>query len=40
MRMPTHEIDIEAQDGPGLLTRMKVTVTVLDVNDNVSQNST
>ncbi|XP_067588138.1 protocadherin gamma-A2 isoform X18 [Pseudorca crassidens] len=29
-----HEIDIEAQDGPGLLTRTKVIVTVLDVNDN------
>ncbi|KAB0365591.1 hypothetical protein FD754_009747 [Muntiacus muntjak] len=32
-----HEIDIEAQDGPGLLTRMKVIVTVLDVNDNVPE---
>ncbi|XP_032482863.1 protocadherin gamma-A2 isoform X14 [Phocoena sinus] len=29
-----HEIDIEAQDGPGLLTRTKVIVAVLDVNDN------
>ncbi|XP_057588852.1 protocadherin gamma-A2-like isoform X2 [Hippopotamus amphibius kiboko] len=29
-----HEIDIEAQDGPGLLTRTKVIVTVLDMNDN------
>ncbi|XP_032951862.1 protocadherin gamma-A2 isoform X12 [Rhinolophus ferrumequinum] len=32
-----HEIDIEAQDGPGLLTRMKVIVTVLDVNDNAPE---
>ncbi|XP_075825002.1 protocadherin gamma-A2 isoform X12 [Microtus pennsylvanicus] len=32
-----HEIDIEAQDGPGLLTRTKVTVTVLDVNDNAPE---
>ncbi|KAM5299015.1 protocadherin gamma-A2 isoform 11-T11 [Ctenodactylus gundi] len=33
----SHEIDIEAQDGPGLLTRTKVTVTVLDVNDNAPE---
>ncbi|KAM8764465.1 protocadherin gamma-A2-like [Rhynchonycteris naso] len=32
-----HEIDIEAQDGPGLLTRTKVVVTVLDVNDNAPE---
>ncbi|XP_008567683.1 PREDICTED: protocadherin gamma-A2 [Galeopterus variegatus] len=32
-----HEIDIEAQDGPGLLTRTKVLVTVLDVNDNAPE---
>ncbi|XP_066199263.1 protocadherin gamma-A2-like [Saccopteryx leptura] len=32
-----HEIDIEAQDGPGLLTRTKVFVTVLDVNDNAPE---
>ncbi|XP_075397840.1 protocadherin gamma-A2 isoform X16 [Tenrec ecaudatus] len=32
-----HEIDIEAQDGPGLLTRSKVMVTVLDVNDNAPE---
>ncbi|XP_034816544.1 protocadherin gamma-A2 isoform X12 [Pan paniscus] len=32
-----HEIDIEAQDGPGLLTRAKVIVTVLDVNDNAPE---
>ncbi|XP_059030832.1 protocadherin gamma-A2 isoform X7 [Mustela lutreola] len=32
-----HEIDIEAQDGPGLLTRTKVIVTVLDVNDNAPE---
>ncbi|XP_060035933.1 protocadherin gamma-A2-like [Erinaceus europaeus] len=32
-----HEIDIEARDGPGLLTRAKVIVTVLDVNDNAPE---
>ncbi|XP_069892325.1 protocadherin gamma-A2-like isoform X1 [Dipodomys merriami] len=32
-----HEIDIEAQDGPGLLTRTKVIITVLDVNDNAPE---
>ncbi|XP_036097480.1 protocadherin gamma-A2 isoform X5 [Molossus molossus] len=32
-----YEIDIEAHDGPGLLTRTKVTVTVLDVNDNAPE---
>ncbi|XP_007937284.2 protocadherin gamma-A2-like [Orycteropus afer afer] len=32
-----HEIDIEAQDGPGLLTRTKVIVTVLDINDNAPE---
>ncbi|XP_055980526.1 protocadherin gamma-A2 isoform X11 [Sorex fumeus] len=32
-----HEIDIEAHDGPGLLTRAKVIVTVLDVNDNAPE---
>ncbi|XP_006866303.1 PREDICTED: protocadherin gamma-A2 [Chrysochloris asiatica] len=32
-----HEIDVEAQDGPGLLTRTKVIVTVLDVNDNAPE---
>ncbi|XP_013367618.1 PREDICTED: protocadherin gamma-A2 [Chinchilla lanigera] len=32
-----HEIDIEAQDGPGLLTRTKVVVTVLDMNDNAPE---
>ncbi|XP_049642818.1 protocadherin gamma-A2 isoform X6 [Suncus etruscus] len=32
-----HEIDIEAHDGPGLLTRTKVIVTVLDVNDNAPE---
>ncbi|XP_031305068.2 protocadherin gamma-A2 isoform X15 [Camelus dromedarius] len=32
-----HEIDIEAQDGPGLLSRTKVIVTVLDVNDNAPE---
>ncbi|XP_012583203.1 PREDICTED: protocadherin gamma-A2-like [Condylura cristata] len=32
-----HEIDVEAQDGPGLLSRAKVTVTVLDVNDNAPE---
>uniref|UniRef100_A0A8C6QP25 Protocadherin gamma subfamily A, 2 n=1 Tax=Nannospalax galili TaxID=1026970 RepID=A0A8C6QP25_NANGA len=32
-----HEIDIEAQDGPGLITRAKVIVTILDVNDNAPE---
>ncbi|XP_054424264.1 protocadherin gamma-A2 isoform X6 [Pteronotus mesoamericanus] len=32
-----HEIDVEAQDGPGLLTRTKVIVTVLDMNDNAPE---
>ncbi|XP_012931150.1 protocadherin gamma-A2 isoform X13 [Heterocephalus glaber] len=32
-----HEIDIEAQDGPGLLTRTKMVVMVLDVNDNAPE---
>nr|XP_015307519.1 PREDICTED: protocadherin gamma-A2 isoform X9 [Macaca fascicularis] len=32
-----HEIDIEAQDGPGLLTRTKVIIMVLDVNDNAPE---
>ncbi|XP_053768335.1 protocadherin gamma-A3 isoform X15 [Desmodus rotundus] len=32
-----HEIKIEAQDGPGLLSRAKVLVTVLDVNDNAPE---
>ncbi|XP_040829948.1 protocadherin gamma-A2-like [Ochotona curzoniae] len=32
-----HEIDIEAQDGPGLVSRAKVIVTVLDVNDNAPE---
>ncbi|KAM9254087.1 LOW QUALITY PROTEIN: protocadherin gamma-A2-like [Dugong dugon] len=31
------EIDIEAQDGPGLLTGTKVIVTVLDMNDNAPE---
>ncbi|XP_044515816.1 protocadherin gamma-A4-like [Gracilinanus agilis] len=29
-----YDIDIEARDGPGLLDRAKVLITVLDVNDN------
>ncbi|KAM4875262.1 protocadherin gamma-A2-like [Thomomys bottae] len=33
----SHEIDIEAQDGPGLLTRTKAIITVLDVNDNAPE---
>ncbi|KAM6224264.1 protocadherin gamma-A2-like [Rhynchocyon petersi] len=33
----SHQIGIEAQDGPGLLTRTKVIVTVLDVNDNAPE---
>ncbi|XP_054550276.1 protocadherin gamma-A3 isoform X19 [Talpa occidentalis] len=32
-----YEIKIEAQDGPGLLSRAKVLVTVLDVNDNAPE---
>ncbi|XP_058533433.1 protocadherin gamma-A2 isoform X12 [Ochotona princeps] len=32
-----HEIDIEAQDGPGLVSRAKVSITVLDVNDNAPE---
>ncbi|KAF6082389.1 hypothetical protein HJG60_014644 [Phyllostomus discolor] len=32
-----HEIKIEAQDGPGLLSKAKVLVTVLDVNDNAPE---
>ncbi|KAL0616003.1 Protocadherin gamma-A2 [Plecturocebus cupreus] len=31
----SHEIDIEAQDGPGLLTRMKVIITILDLEKSV-----
>uniref|UniRef100_A0A5F8GUG9 Protocadherin gamma subfamily C, 5 n=1 Tax=Monodelphis domestica TaxID=13616 RepID=A0A5F8GUG9_MONDO len=29
-----YDIDIEARDGPGLLDRAKILITVLDVNDN------
>ncbi|XP_021572412.1 protocadherin gamma-A3-like [Carlito syrichta] len=32
-----YEIKIEAQDGPGLLSRAKILVTVLDVNDNTPE---
>ncbi|XP_019594584.2 protocadherin gamma-A3 isoform X9 [Rhinolophus sinicus] len=32
-----YEIKIEAQDGPGLLSRATVLVTVLDVNDNAPE---
>ncbi|XP_023559797.1 protocadherin gamma-A4 isoform X14 [Octodon degus] len=32
-----HAIDVEAHDGPGLLARSKVLVTVLDVNDNAPE---
>lgn len=32
-----YEIIIEAQDGPGLLSRAKILVTVLDVNDNAPE---
>ncbi|XP_075397838.1 protocadherin gamma-A3 isoform X14 [Tenrec ecaudatus] len=32
-----YEIKIEAKDGPGLLSRAKVLVTVLDVNDNAPE---
>ncbi|XP_048187566.1 protocadherin gamma-A3-like [Perognathus longimembris pacificus] len=33
----SYEIKIEAQDGPGLFSRAKVLVTVLDVNDNAPE---
>ncbi|XP_006866304.1 PREDICTED: protocadherin gamma-A3 [Chrysochloris asiatica] len=32
-----YEIKIEAKDGPGLLSRAKILVTVLDVNDNAPE---
>nr|XP_055187859.1 protocadherin gamma-A3 isoform X9 [Nyctereutes procyonoides] len=32
-----YEIKVEAQDGPGLLSRAKILVTVLDVNDNAPE---
>ncbi|XP_070090161.1 protocadherin gamma-A3 isoform X14 [Equus caballus] len=32
-----YEIKIEAQDGPGLLSRAKILVTVLDMNDNAPE---
>ncbi|XP_036097848.1 protocadherin gamma-A3-like [Molossus molossus] len=32
-----YEIKIEAQDGPGLLSKAKIVVTVLDVNDNAPE---
>nr|XP_044988507.1 protocadherin gamma-A3 isoform X6 [Jaculus jaculus] len=32
-----YEIKIEAQDGPGLFSRAKILVTVLDVNDNAPE---
>ncbi|XP_058398600.1 protocadherin gamma-A3-like [Diceros bicornis minor] len=32
-----YEIKIDAQDGPGLLSRAKILVTVLDVNDNAPE---
>ncbi|XP_016061085.1 PREDICTED: protocadherin gamma-A3 isoform X22 [Miniopterus natalensis] len=32
-----YEIKIEAQDGPGLLSKAKILVTVLDVNDNAPE---
>ncbi|XP_066199799.1 protocadherin gamma-A3-like [Saccopteryx leptura] len=32
-----YEIKIEAQDGPGLLSKAKVLVTVMDVNDNAPE---
>ncbi|XP_033036764.1 protocadherin gamma-A3 isoform X9 [Trachypithecus francoisi] len=32
-----YEIKIEAQDGPGLLSRAKILLTVLDVNDNAPE---
>ncbi|XP_054424556.1 LOW QUALITY PROTEIN: protocadherin gamma-A3-like [Pteronotus mesoamericanus] len=32
-----YEIKIEAQDGPGLLAKAKILVTVLDVNDNAPE---
>ncbi|XP_031528017.2 protocadherin gamma-A3 isoform X10 [Vicugna pacos] len=33
----SYEIKIEAQDGPGLLSKAKILVTVLDVNDNAPE---
>ncbi|XP_076994256.1 protocadherin gamma-A7-like [Tamandua tetradactyla] len=32
-----YEMEVQAQDGPGSLTRAKVLVTVLDVNDNAPE---
>ncbi|ELR53205.1 Protocadherin gamma-A4, partial [Bos mutus] len=32
-----YDIDVEAHDGPGLLARSKVLVTILDVNDNAPE---
>ncbi|XP_029420552.1 protocadherin gamma-A3 isoform X23 [Nannospalax galili] len=32
-----YEIKIEAQDGPGLFSRAKILITVLDVNDNTPE---
>ncbi|XP_042547886.1 protocadherin gamma-A3 isoform X12 [Dipodomys spectabilis] len=33
----SYEIKLEAQDGPGLFSRAKILVTVLDVNDNAPE---
>ncbi|XP_053422776.1 protocadherin gamma-A6 isoform X10 [Nycticebus coucang] len=32
-----YELDVEARDGPGLLSRAKVLITILDLNDNVPE---
>ncbi|XP_030744626.2 protocadherin gamma-A7 [Echinops telfairi] len=32
-----YEMEVQAQDGPGRLTRTKVLITLLDVNDNVPE---
>ncbi|XP_066128852.1 protocadherin gamma-A7 isoform X3 [Saccopteryx bilineata] len=32
-----YEMEVQAQDGPGSMTRAKVMITILDVNDNVPE---
>ncbi|KAL2779061.1 protocadherin gamma-A7 isoform 2 precursor [Daubentonia madagascariensis] len=32
-----HEMEVQAQDGPGSLTKAKVLITILDVNDNAPE---
>nr|XP_019594580.1 PREDICTED: protocadherin gamma-A7 isoform X5 [Rhinolophus sinicus] len=32
-----YEMEVQAQDGPGIMTRAKVLITVLDVNDNAPE---